>query len=280
MINGLLPALVVVGAVHGAPPTARANTHAEVTLLSETDQPRSGSTFLIGIRIVPVPGWHSYWSNPGDSGIPPTVGWEAPVSLRFGPLLHPAPTLLKVSGVTSYVHAGEHVLLVRVHANSALKRGTPLSIQARMFWATCSESLCVPQRTTLSLSLRVGDGVPNPSANDLRLAVQRLPHHLAEGVMRACGGFVRLEVPKAANVDAARAIFFPSSNLTVAALTFRVREKREKAELIGRVIGNLPSRISGVLTDEKRSYALSFRRAKQRRQLPFYAGRLTPVIGR
>ena len=36
------------------------------------------------------------------------IKWEATPGLRFGPLLHPAPTLLKVAGITSYVHAGEH----------------------------------------------------------------------------------------------------------------------------------------------------------------------------
>ncbi len=263
MNNGLLPALLIAaGAVLGAPSTARANPHAEVSLLSETDQPRPESTFLVGIRIVPAPGWHSYWSNPGDSGIAPTIQWKAMPGVRFGPLLHPAPTLLKVAGITSYVHSGEHILLARVRADPTRKRGTPLPIQARLIWATCSQSLCVPERTTLSLNLRVGDGIANASANGLRLAVQRIPHRLAEGVFRIRAGLVRMEVPKAAPVDLARAIFFPSSNGMVAASTLRVQIDEGKTEIVGRIIDNTASRISGVLTDGKTSYALSFRRVK------------------
>lgn len=263
MINGRLPALMIVaGAVLGAPSTARANTHAEVSLLSETDQPRPGSTFLVGIRIVPSPGWHSYWSNPGDSGIPPTIQWKAPSGLRFGPLLHPAPTLLKVAGITSYVHSSEHLLLVRVRTDRTLKRGTSLPIQTRLIWATCSESLCVPERTTLGLNLRVGDGIANSSTSVLRLAVRQLPRQIAGGVFRTSGGIVRMEVPKAAQIAAARATFFPSENGMVAASTMYVRVVQGKTEILARIVGNAPSRISGVVADGKSSYAVSFRKAK------------------
>ena len=263
MNNGLLPVLLIAaGVVIGAPSTARANAHAEVSLLSETDQPRPGSTFVVGIRIVPAPGWHSYWSNPGDSGIAPTIQWKAMPGVQFGPVLHPAPTLLKVAGITSYVHSGEHILLARVRADLTLKRGTLLPIAARLTWATCSESLCVPERTPLSLNLRVGDGIPNASANGLRLAVQRLPHRLAEGVFRTRGGLVWMEVPKAALVDPALAIFFPTENGWFASSTIHVRVVGRKAQIVGRLIGSAPSRISGVLADRKGRYLLSYRIAK------------------
>ena len=263
MNTGLLPALLIaVGAVLGAPSTAHANPHAEVSLLSETDQPRPGSTFLVGIRIVPAPGWHSYWSNPGDSGIAPMIKWEATPGVRFGPLLHPAPTLLKVAGIASYVHSGEHILLARVRADPTLKRGTLLPIGAQLIWATCSESLCVPERTALSLNLKVGDGIANASAIGLRLAVKRLPHRLAEGVFRIRRGVLRLDVPKAAQVDSSQALFFPSASGLFSGSALHLRVTQGKAQLVGRTLGRTPSLITGVLTDGKSSYSLSFRRAK------------------
>jgi DsbC/DsbD-like thiol-disulfide interchange protein len=233
-----------------------------VSLLSETDQPRPGSTFFIGIRIVPAPGWHSYWSNPGDSGIAPTIQWKAVPGVRFGPLLHPAPTLLTVAGIISYVHADEHILLARVRANPTLKRGALLLIQARLIWATCSESLCVPERTTLALNLRVGTGIPNPSANGIERAVQRLPEPMAEGIFRTSAGVIRMEVPKAAQLNPAQATFFPHENGIVSPSTFQVRSIHGKTQIIGHVAGRTnPLRISGVLSDGKKSYALSMRKA-------------------
>ena len=263
MNNGLLPTLLIAaGAVLGAPSAARANPHAEVSLLSETDQPRPGSTFVVGFRIVPAPGWHSYWSNPGDSGIAPTIQWKAMPGVRFGPLLHPAPTLLKVAGITSYVHSGEHILLARVRADPTLKRGTLLPIAARLTWATCAESLCVPERTTLGLNLRVGDGIPNASAKGLRLAVLRLPHRLAEGFFYIRGGVFHLDVPRAGQIDPARAIFFPSANGIIKSAKLHVRGIHGDMELSGRMIDNAPSHINGILTDGKNSYELAYRRHK------------------
>jgi len=242
-----------------APVTARAALHAQVSVFSDTDHPRPGSTFLVGIRIVPDTGWHGYWSNPGDSGIPPTVQWIAP-GLRFGPLLHPAPTLLKVSGVTSYVHAGTHVLLVRVHTPSTLGLGSPLRLQARMIWATCSASLCVPQRTMLRLNLRVGDGSPNSSATILKLAALGLPRALAESKFHTRGSIVVMDVPRAARVDPATASFFPCVNGVVDGSTLKLRVAQGRIHIVGRLSGNTPSQIRGILTDGYKSYALSFRR--------------------
>ena len=257
----ILLALLVAFETVIIPLRARANTtHAEVSLLSETDQPRPGSTFLIGIRILPAPGWHSYWSNPGDSGIPPHVQWKAPPGLRFGPLLHPAPTLLKVGGAVSYVHAGEHILLARAKLVSTLKRGSELPIQARLVWATCSTSLCVPQRATLSLSLKAGIGSPNSSAISLKLAEQRLPTRVIPGVLNTRAGAVRMMVPGAAHVDPARATFFPDSNEMIAASTLHLRVFHGRTEILGQTSGSqIRSSISGVLSDGKKSYALSFR---------------------
>lgn len=251
----------MVAAMLVAPVTARAAVHAQIALLSETDQPRPGSTFLIGIRIVPDAGWHAYWSNPGDSGIPPTVQWTAP-GVRFGPLLHPAPTLFKVSGVTSYVHAGTHILLVRVRTPVTLRLGSSLPLQARLMWATCSASLCVPQRTTLRLNLRVGDGSLNSSANLLKLAARGLPRPLAESKFHTRGSIVVMDVPRAAQVDPANAVFFPSVNGVVDGPALKLRFVKGQTQIVGRITGHLPSRFEGVLADQHRSYALAFRLSK------------------
>ena len=185
------------------------------------------------------------------------IKWEATPGLRFGPLLHPAPTLLKVAGITSYVHSGEHILLARVRAAPTLKRGSLLPIKARLIWAACSQSLCVPERTPLGLNLKVGDGIANASASALILAVRRLPRQLAEGVLRTRGDLVRIEVPKAAKVNLTQAIFFPSENGRIASSTIHVRVVQGKTQIVGRLVGSAPSRISGVLADGARSYALS-----------------------
>ena len=44
-----------------------------VSLVASTAKPKPGSTITLGLRFRPKAGWHGYWSNPGDSGLPPQV---------------------------------------------------------------------------------------------------------------------------------------------------------------------------------------------------------------
>lgn len=124
--------------------------------------------------MTPQPGWHGYWSNPGESGLAPTVRWTAPQVVRFGPLLHPAPTLLQSMGVVSYVHAGPHVLLSRVSISRSIAAGAAIPVTADVRWAACPKNQCVPQHVLFSLSRVAGDGAPSLDAGALEHALGAL----------------------------------------------------------------------------------------------------------
>ena len=71
--------------------------------------------------MVPKKGWHGYWINPGESGLPVDVSWEAPEGIEFGELRHPAPTLLEVQGIASYVHEGTFTLLTEMSVPAGMR---------------------------------------------------------------------------------------------------------------------------------------------------------------
>ena len=117
--------LLVLLALLAWPPEAEARSqHIRASLVASTQEPRPGSTVTIGVRFQPEAGWHGYWTNPGDSGLAPQVAWSAPPGIKFGPLRHPAPTILRVAGINSYVHAGEHVLLSSARIPASIAPGT------------------------------------------------------------------------------------------------------------------------------------------------------------
>lgn len=236
--------------------------HVSVALISSTASPRAGQTILVGFRMIPKAGWHTYWTNPGESGLPASVQWRAPHGLQFGGLLHPAPTVLKVSGMTSYVHAGEHVLLSQVRVGPTLKRGASLPIKARLFWATCSDSLCVPQKADFELRLVVGDGAPSSAARLMKVAEGRVPRMVSQGRFAVQQNHLRLILPTIVRIDPRRARFFPDENEMLSASPVRIRVDRGRTEVIARRIGrSVPSRINGVLSDGRHGYRLSFSRA-------------------
>ncbi len=63
----------------------------EVELVADRDSIRAGEPFKLGLRIRHDPHWHTYWRNPGDSGLPTVFELKLPEGFRAGPIQWPAP---------------------------------------------------------------------------------------------------------------------------------------------------------------------------------------------
>ena len=229
-----------------------------VSLVASTEQPKPGSTVTLGLRFRPQAGWHGYWTNPGDSGLAPQAEWIAPAGLKFGLLQHPAPTILRVAGITSYVHAGEHVLLTTVRVPASVGAGTKIPVKAALTWLACSDSLCVPERATVEIALTVGSGSSGADAALIRRARIALPQVAASaGIYALEGGKLRFALPTGVALDSGRARLFPDENGFLDASTTRLAPGA-KGELTGRATGSPPSAISGVLSDGRKAYRVRF----------------------
>src|SRR4051794_41836769 len=55
--------------------------HSAVRLLAGS---RSGGVLLGGIAFKLEPGWHTYWRNPGDSGVPPRFDFTKSENIEAG----------------------------------------------------------------------------------------------------------------------------------------------------------------------------------------------------
>ena len=60
-------------------------------LVSENKTLVPGTTNTVAIRLEMEDHWHTYWENPGDSGLPTTVDWTLPDGITAGPLQWPVP---------------------------------------------------------------------------------------------------------------------------------------------------------------------------------------------
>lgn len=254
---GRLAILTSLAAV--APAAAASPRYMDVALVAETLAPRPGSSVLVGLKMRPQPGWHGYWSNAGDSGLPPTVHWTAPPGAKFGPLQHPAPTLLRVMGLTSFVHAGKHVLIARMTVDRTMASGTPLPVTVDVSFAVCSDSLCVPQRANLSLKLVAGDGKPTADAALLREAFAKQPKPLPAGLFDVADGRLTLQLPAAARLEASRTRFFPDENGFFDASRARVWST-SPLRIVSPVTGNRSKAITGVVSDGSVAFRIRFRR--------------------
>ena len=50
--------------------------HVAVSLIAETRSIVPGRSFHVALRQQIEAGWHTYWLNPGDSGLPTKVDWS------------------------------------------------------------------------------------------------------------------------------------------------------------------------------------------------------------
>ena len=231
-----------------------------VRLIAESQVPKPGSTIVIGFQMTPKSGWHGYWSNPGDSGIAPSVTWSAPAGVSFGPLQHPAPTLLTADGISSYVHEGEHILLSRMTVPRTLAAGTPIPIAADLSWAACTATQCVPLHAKLTLELRAGDGSASENRAALHAAAERLPRSAPDGAFMESGKSLRLVLPQSLALQPARARFFaeqPGAFDTAAARSQVVDGSLVLTAPAGAAV---PDTLAGVVTDGRRAYRLALLR--------------------
>src|SRR5690606_29150088 len=54
-----------------------------------------GEPLWLGLLITHQPGWHTYWKNPGDSGLPTEMAWQLPAGLDAGEIAWPVPEKIR-----------------------------------------------------------------------------------------------------------------------------------------------------------------------------------------
>ena len=144
----------------GMAPTLRAelaldSTPVTAELVAETTAVVPGKPFTAALHLWMARGWHTYWENPGDSGLPVTVTWTLPPGWKAGPLQWPIPQKhVEEGGIVTYGYEGEVLLLAELTPPADLPSGQPVTLEAKTDWLAC-EKTCVPGGTTLTLSLPV-----------------------------------------------------------------------------------------------------------------------------
>lgn len=133
----------------------------EAELVSERTAVPPGETARIALRLKHKPDWHSYWKNPGDSGLPTKIDWTLPDGWRAGAIQWPTPERERVGPLVNYGYGGEFLLPVDIKVPADAKAGTTYRLKANAAWLAC-EKICVPEQATLALDLAVGGGGPDP----------------------------------------------------------------------------------------------------------------------
>ena len=189
--------------------------HTAVSLVADVRSIQPGAHFTVGLLMRMSPGWHTYWQNPGETGLPTEIRWKLPEGFTAGAIEWPLPEKqIERGDVLTYGYAGETMLLIPFSAPSALPPGLPVKIAASVSWLECKNS-CVPGKASLSLTLPAAAAQPAPDNVSLFARFRALVPARYAGPIRvtldAGSGVVglRLRIPQDMIPPSATVDFFP-----------------------------------------------------------------------
>jgi thiol:disulfide interchange protein DsbD len=213
-LQALLAATLLAGAAVAGPVVN--SGHIESELVAQESGIAPGGTIYVALRQKIIPGWHTYWRNPGDAGEATKIAWTLPAGWTAGDMVWPTPQKAKLGPLLDYAYEGEVIIPVPVSAPGNAQVGTTISLTADVAYLVC-EQVCVPEDAKLTLLLPVVAGAPSadpkwgPIIADV-LAKAPKPAGL-KAVFKLDGQTLKLAVTGGPlkGVDMAGAYFFPYS---------------------------------------------------------------------
>ena len=126
----------------------------KASLACETQKIVSAKPFTLFVVFDIEPGWHIYYKDPGQSGMPTQVDLTLPKSFTAQPLSWPPAERFKEAGIVTYGYTKKVRLSTIITPSKDLKSGDLVSIKAAAKWLACKHS-CVPGSSSFLLDLKV-----------------------------------------------------------------------------------------------------------------------------
>ncbi len=165
---GLAPIPALAESKHEQNDNLLVNKNPAVTarLIADTKAIVPGEPFKLGVELTMQPGWHTYYKEPGDAGMPTKIIWKLPTGFQSSSLYWEKPTRFEESGITTYGYTNKTLIAITVIPPGNLKPTTALNLSGHVKWLSCKD-LCVPGQAEVNLTLPV---FSLTKAKDLKLA--------------------------------------------------------------------------------------------------------------
>lgn len=147
--------LVLAAAAQAAPRNVPKTVKAK--LVANVSSIAPGSTFNLGVLLNVSPGWHVYWKNAGDSGLPTSVEYTLPEGFHASEPGWPVPVVFVGAGdVVDYGYEDSLLLYSSVAVPEELPEGEKVPLKAVVSWVSCKD-ICIPGKTELEIKLPVSE---------------------------------------------------------------------------------------------------------------------------
>jgi len=139
-----------------------------------------GKPLWLGLSITHQPEWHTYWKNPGDSGLPTQMEWKLPAGIDAGEIAWPVPKKIPIGTLANYGYEGTVLLPVPMTVSPAFAPGPlakDVTFQVQASWLVCRKE-CIPEEGTFTLQVPI-HGTTALNAAAFESAAQAQPKPLA-----------------------------------------------------------------------------------------------------
>jgi len=224
------------------------------TLFSEAVSLSPDQEFRLLLSLKHREKWHSYWLNPGDSGMPTTADWSLPEGFSVISEDFPTPETIAAGPLINFGYDTSVQIIYTLKAPTNLNELNV--VKARFDWLVCDD-ICIPESVDLSLTLTKGDGALQESlADQFQSARQLIPHQKLESAFYIQNGVLNLEIQSQELADGP-VYFFPLEPLWIEPSTPQEWNRFTKG-ISGRIalVDQPPSVIEGVLRVGDRGYLI------------------------
>ena len=135
--------------------TLTGNDLVTVTLHTDIVRFQPGQELTLAVHYDIRPGWHLYWRNPGDNGMPPSLSIKANSGVVVGNPLYPRPKVFQKkqgdSIETSFGYEGSVCLLVPLSITRSFE-DDQLDLEIELEWLVCKDICLIgSERRDLSI---------------------------------------------------------------------------------------------------------------------------------
>ena len=204
-------------AAFAAPAQSAQTTNVEVVGVNEWASDSDVRCFSILLKMTMQPGWHLYWKNPGEAGMPLSVEWKGvPADVTFIGWDWSTPKYYELQGLASYVY--ENIAYVEI--SFYVPKNIPaakIALTGTASWLACDDNGCFPQDKEISVEIDLAKDLSSVEASpEFREAEKAFPFPLGPELLTSTfsekSGAVEISLKRIDGVAfPANSRFFPES---------------------------------------------------------------------
>ena len=231
-----------------------------VELLSDQQAIQPGQTFWVGWQINLDEGWHTYWKNPGDTGLRSMPTWTLPEGFTVTDFKWPTPHIIKTESLINYGYEGSVLLLSKATAPKNIKIGETIQLKLNVDYLICKD-ICLPVSAEMALEIPVAGKSVAQSSNVLKTfaaSKQLLPQKIERVKVKREGEFYEITLLNdKIGIDA---LFIPDTEDLIKDNEEQYVFEKDGAHLTIKVMRDVyqdlkPENLGGLLVSQGKGYA-------------------------